>query len=110
MYRFLFMSATSLALVTSATAQTGEDHSAKSDVTNRAGSNGSTGATSRNPSDGADPNMVAAGSSLGSTASAPKPGQGHITTPKRARAHVKKVQAQQRGSGSSAHEPKGNGK
>ncbi len=63
MTRISYMAiAATFLFATPSIAQTGEDRSAKSDITNRSGNGGSTGGPSRNASDGADPNVM-----LGST-------------------------------------------
>lgn len=76
-------------------AQTGEDHRAKSDVTSRAGTNGSTGSSSLEASVGADPNVPTSGATTVTKATAPHANNSNKQSTK-ARAKVKKVQAQQR--------------
>lgn len=70
-FKLILAAATAL-LIPTAHAQTGEDHSAKSDVANRAGANGSSGAPNLDPSLGADPNVATSTSSTYTSAQPPR--------------------------------------
>ena len=102
MIRILFASGVILGLSTVALAQTGEDHRAKSDLTNRAGSNGSTGATSRDARIGADLNVPQSGS-LATPATAPQTAQQSPAMTSQAKKNVKKVQRAQKASSRADH-------